>query len=368
MKKIIFGKCYAFSGDALHEAWLAECLALYADAGEAEPQVAIHIVQEMSGRAVIAVNPKAHRTFGHGMLTSFPAVDVYWGWSDAGCLEVEVTLRSRRGVKRNVQRLLSVEYASDLESFEQILHEFVLVPSTYFFSDMAPIHAACLTVNGEACLIAGTGGVGKSAAMLALRDNESVGFVADDISLMSYGSSLVYANMAWPKIYGYNCSDPALKSELLARRGWVDRAHFAVKAWINVASTRRKLRPDRVYLKVESAPVPLSRLYYVVREDVAGFTVVPLDVAVAVEMTIAVLSAEYSIFHDHLHWEKYNALATGRPAMLTMDEVVANWRRLLGECLATVDCYKASVPFDMDHAAYRSCMIDTLVPKVGVAA
>lgn len=368
MKKIIFGKCYAFSGDALHQAWLAECLALYVDAGDVEPQVAIHIAQAMSGRTLIAANPKVHRTFGCGMLTSFPAVDVYWGWSSGGCLEVEVTLRPRRGVKCNVQRLLSMEYASDLESFEQILHEFVLVPSTYFFSDMVPIHAACLTVNGQACLLAGTGGAGKSAAMLALRDNERVGFVADDISLMSYGSSLVYANMAWPKIYGYNCSDPALKNELLSRRGWVDRAHFNVKAWINLASTRRKIRPDRLYLKVESSPVPLSRLYYVVREDVSEFAVVELDYAVAVEMTIAVLSAEYSIFHDHLHWEKYNALATGRPAMLTMDEVVSNWRGLLTECLATVACFKASVPFDMDHAAYRSCMVDTLMPRMGAPA
>lgn len=364
MKKIIFGKCYAFSGDAMYQAWLAESLALYADAGDIPSDVDIHIVNEISGRTLVAMNPKAHRTFDHGMLTSFPAADVYWGWSGRGSLEVEVTLRSRRGVKRNVQKLLSVEYASDLESFEQILHEFVLVPSTYFFSDMVPIHAACLTVNGQACLLAGTGGVGKSAAMLALRQHEGVGFVSDDISLMSYGSSLVYANMAWPKIYGYNCSDPALKGELLAGRGWVDRTHFNVKTWINVASTRRKLRPDRVYRKIESSPVPLSRLYYLVREEVSDFHVASLEASVAVEMTIAVISAEYSIFHDQLYWEQYNALATSRTAMLTMDQVVANWRRLLSECLASVACFKTSVPLNMDHVTYRDCMIDTLMAGV----
>lgn len=361
MKKLIFGRCYSFSSEANQQALLAECLMLYADAGNIDPQVEIRIVRAISKRAPSSINPKAHKKFGHGMVTSFPAVDVYWGWSDGGRLEIEVALKIRHGMKPKIQKLLSMEYASGVESFEQILHEFVLVPSAYFFNDVAPIHAACVTVDGSACLLAGTGGAGKSAAMLALRQHEKVGFVSDDIVIVSAVTSHAYANMAWPKIYGYNCAGNALKGEILAGRGWVDKAHFGVKSWMNSASVRRKVRPDRLYHHVESASAPLSRLYYAVREDVTDIRMSHLGVSNAVEMTIDVIRAEYSIFHDHLYWEQYNASATGTTAMLTMEEVIANWRLVLSKCLAGVACFKVSIPFDVDQAVYRNTMVEILV-------
>jgi len=91
----------------------------------------------------------------------------------------------------------------------------------------------------------------------------------------------------------------------------------------------------------------------VVREDVPDIRVSALNLAHAVDMTIAVVSAEYSIFHDHLYWEEYNALATARTAMLTMDEVTANWRRVLSGSLASVGCFKISIPLKVDHAVYQ---------------
>jgi hypothetical protein len=105
-------------------------------------------------------------------------------------------------------------------------------------------------------------------------------------------------------------------------------------------------------------------LYYVVRENVPDISTSSLEKADAVEMMVAVVSAEYSIFHDHLYWEQYNALATARTAMLTMDEVVTNWRNVLSASLADVRCIKLSVPFDMDHIAYRSRMAEILMAAV----
>ena len=364
MKKLIFGKCYSFSGEAIHQVWLAECLALYADAGDRDAQVEISISKDVSSDAPLAVNPRFHRKFEDGMRTSFPAVDITWRWGKNGCLMVDTVFKLRDGIKQRVKKLLSMEYATDVEYFEQILHEFVLVPSTYFFHDLAPVHASCMTVDGAAFLLAGTGGAGKSAAMLAMRRNERVGFVCDDIAIMSTASSsgsMVYANMAWPKIYGYDCFGNELGDLLLEGRGWVDRTHFRVKNWIDPAIVRRKIRPDHLYREIEPVAAPASRLYYVIREGISDIRLTNLSADSAVEMTVAVVGAEYSIFHDHLHWEKYNALATGRTAMLTMDDVVANWRAVLGECLSSVACYKLSVPFDMDHGMYRRRMVDILM-------
>lgn len=363
MKKLIFGKCYSFSGESEHQVWLAECLALYADAGALESQVEVRICKDVPSTAALAINPRFHRTFEDGMLTSFPALDVYWRRGPDGCLKVEAVFKMRDGLKQRIKRLLSIEYATDVEYFEQLLHELVLVPSTYFFQDLAPMHASCMTVDGVACLLAGTGGAGKSAAMLALRRNERVGFVCDDIALVSSVSSsrsMVYANMAWPKIYGYDCSGSELGGVLLEGRGWVDRTHFRIKNWIDPACVRRKIRPDFLYREIEPIAAPAARLYYVVRESISEMRLSNLEVTSAVEMTIAVIGAEYSIFHDQLLWEQYNALATGRKAMLTMDEVTANWRTVLAACLCSVACFKLSVPFDMDHALYRNRMVEIL--------
>jgi len=364
MKKLIFGKCYSFSGEPDHQVWLAESLALYADAGDLESQVDICISRYAAAGTPLAVNPRLHREYEDGMLTSFPPVDVSWRRSESGSLKVDVVLKPRDGIKQRVKKLISIEYATDVEYFEQVLHEFVLVPSTYFFDDVAPVHASCMTVNGAGCLLAGTGGAGKSAAILALRHDERVGFVCDDIAILSATSpthSVVYANMAWPKIYGYDCAGNELRGVLLDGRGWFDRSHFRAKSWINPAGVRRKIRPDHLYREVEPVGAPAARLYYVIRESVTEMHLSTLDTASAVEMTIAVISAEYSIFHDHLHWEKYNALATGRKAMLSMDEVLVNWRTVLAKCLASVACFKLSVPIHMDHAEYRSRMVEILM-------
>ena len=72
MKKIIFGKCYAFSGDAELEELLAETLDLYADAGDRTPDANIRIGRTVPAHRPASINPRVHETFEHGMLTSFP--------------------------------------------------------------------------------------------------------------------------------------------------------------------------------------------------------------------------------------------------------------------------------------------------------
>ena len=365
MKKIIFGKCYAFSCDAALQELLAESLSLYVDADGREPEVNIHVGRAITRRKPLSINPPVHDTLESGMMTSFPSVDIYWGRAGHGHLDVEVAIKPRRGIRRLIHKLRSMEYPSEIEEFEQILHEFVLVPSVYFFQDVMPIHAASVVVGDRAFLLAGTRGAGKSSALLALRRNQDVGFVSDDIVVMS-ADAQVYGNMAWPKIYGYNCTGDAMKREILTGRGWIDRIHFSIKNRLNPANVRRKMSPDRLYRHVEPASLTLSCLYYLVREDVPGICVSALATDHAVEMTIAVVSAEYSVFHDHLYWEKYNALATMRTAMLTMEEVIANWRRVLSESLAKVGCFKISIPLTVDNAVYENSVTDIIVSSLPV--
>ena len=69
MKKIIFGKCYAFACAADLEDLLAESLSLYPDAGDRTPVVNIRIGHAMTARRPGSINPRVHAAFERGMLT-----------------------------------------------------------------------------------------------------------------------------------------------------------------------------------------------------------------------------------------------------------------------------------------------------------
>lgn len=360
MRKIIFGKCYQFSCEKEFESMLAESVGLYPDAGLTDTNVEINIGRAIDACKPYSVNPKIHKKCQNGMVNIFPSAEVYWSWSNSGSLRVEVAIKNYSVMKMVIGKIWSMEYPREVETFEQILYELVLVPSVYFFKDIAPVHAACVSSAGEAYLLAGTGGVGKSSALLALKQCERVGFISDDISVVS-GDAKTYGNMAWVKIYGYNCVGNDLKREILRDRGCLDSLHFEIRNWLNPTKVRRKVSPDRLYKCIESGDVKVSRLYYLVREDVPDIVVSRISLEDAVAMTISVMSAEYNVFHNQLYWEHYNALAIGRKAMLTMEEVYDNWRTVLSGCFSFIDMYRVSIPFEMDHVEYQSYIRDIVI-------
>ena len=69
----------------------------------------------------------------------------------------------------NLRRVISMEFASELERFVQILHELILVPSTYFFDDIVPIHAAAIAHNQN--VFVADWWCRKSLSLLSIYDN-----------------------------------------------------------------------------------------------------------------------------------------------------------------------------------------------------
>ena len=352
IKKNIFGKCYQFTSIREYKNLLEESVALYSNADDLNPDVEIHIDHTIRTDSPLSINPKIHKKLKNGMVTYFSQAVVFWSWDDSGCLKAEVRPIESTGLNRAINKFRSIEFPKRIETFEQILHELVLVTSVYFFSDIAPIHAASVKVKGKAFLFSGTGGAGKSSLLLALRRIEKITYLSDDITIVS-DRGVAFGNMAWPKIYGYNCLGNNLKNEILANRGLIDSIHFNVRNRINPERVRRKIAPNKLYLYAESSGVTIDALYFLFRENVKKIKVSCLSIDDAIKMTISVMMAEYSVFHNFIRWEEFNSVATGTKPMLTINGVICVWRSIFIEAFSKINIFKVSLPFHIDNKEYQ---------------
>ncbi len=99
--------------------------------------------------------------------------------------------------RRNIRATVSEELAADRGFWDRILLPIamgVLGPAV----GVVPVHAACLTLNGEGLLIAGESGAGKSTLSVALAQG-GFGYISDDWSYLSMqGGEIVVHGMSVP--------------------------------------------------------------------------------------------------------------------------------------------------------------------------
>lgn len=352
MKKFIFGRCYKFSCHEDVEDMLVETVGLYQDIDD-EPEVYVTIkINQDFEESLLTRNPAIHARTNHGMVTSFGKHVVNWLFDDDGFLHIDLYYNEPKGYISLINKLISIEYSSRMESFLQVLYELVLVPSVYFFSEKSmPVHAASLKVGSRCVLLAGTGGVGKSSAMLALKEIEGAAFISDDIVTVSKNRK-AFGNMAWPKIYGYNCVGNDVKKELLSGRSWLDRIQFNCLNYMNPSRVRRKISPLRLFNEVSTSGAEITDVLYLFRENVHEMKVSKMQLDETILLTIEVLLAEYGIFHNHLYWEKYNSIARGLSPVLDLEVVKKNWGEVLSRAFSEARIFKISIPLDYDHKQY----------------
>lgn len=357
VRKIIFGKLYEIHWEGSFESVVEPSVALYPDGPKsASADVRIKIVKRLAHLTPLSINPKIHKSLTDGMCTIFGKVHACWKPCEDGALAI--TMAVPNSISLNfLRRAKSKEFPTPVEEFEQLLHELILVPSVYFSASTAPLHAAAVSIPSGNILIAGTGGVGKSSAILALRALKGAAFISDDISVVS-SQGTVYGNMAWPKIYGYNCAGSAIGNEILKGRGLIDRVHFKVRNALNPDKVRRKIQPDRLYGSVVPSGVDVTRICYLFREDVPQMSLGSLSVDAAADMSVAVMESEYGIFHRHISWEEYSALARNSEPLLRMRDVRSRWRDIYRSAFSRAEVTKISIPLRIDHAQYQSEIVD----------
>ena len=356
-KKRIFGKTYQFTCIDRNSALLLGSVGLYPDASDSPVDISINIVDKIEEGGCVSQNPAIFFKCQDGIITKFPPCTIKWKRKVVS-KPIEIDLHiptARRGIRAEISKFRSREFSTDIEVFEQILHELVLVPSTYFFEDLSLVHAAVLAVNNEAILLAGTGGTGKTSALLALRNDDRVSFVSDDIAVISKDGR-VFPNLAWPKVYGYNLSSYITKHELLKGRGRLDRFQFNYKLRKNPKAVRRKVRPDRLYREFKNDGIPISKIIYLFRDHSSEIRTTPLKRGLAIRMGIDIMKTEYTIFHNHLLWDVYNSLPLNESPVLDLNLVFERWATNLEQAFEDKTIQLLHIPREIAHEAYLDFM------------
>ena len=257
----------------------------------------------------------------------------------------------RGGLIGALKRVWHMEFPTLFDHIVQIVHELVLIPSTYMHHDLALLHAACITRNGKAALFSGTGGVGKSSTMLHLAKNKSFQFCSDDICAIS-SSATVFPNLAWPKIYGYNVSNKKTKDVVFNSIGLASKLHFYLKSAAKMP-VRRKVSPLALYQHLLKDQANISSLTFLKREKCDSPRIEEISLACARDMSISIMETEYGVFHRVLEWEKYNALGIGESPFFTMDEIRIAWGKVHMSALQNCSIRKISIPLSAQFSDFR---------------
>lgn len=360
MKKEIFGKSVVINSSTEYEDLVLDSVDLYHDCKSEHTDIIVHIGKN-SVFTIESTNPKLLSNCDSGFITRYRNVEISWGYIDS-ILNVYVNLKEKSKLRDFVSKVVSMEFATQSQMIGQILHELVLVPMNYFYGDCFPIHAATVCKNNNSYLFTGTGGVGKSSALLSLKD-AGYSFHSDDIVLINKDGT-TFGNMARPKIYGYNCEGNRIQSLLLKDRGRLDKAHFLLKKKYNPSKVRRKICPKELFNGSISLSAEAEKMFYLFREDVSEFSVSEInDLKIARDMAVSVISAEYIEFHRFIEWHNYNSIALGKKPLLNIEEVKKNWHLTLDSALKNVQVYKVSIPINMPHEEYQKsikALIDEL--------
>jgi len=191
--------------------------------------------------------------------------------------------------------------------------------------------------------------------MIAVAGMDGFSFISDDIAIVS-DSGLVYGNMAWPKIYGYNCVANDMKSRVLKNRGIFDVAHFWLKNKIDPSSVRRKIKPNALFQNWHAGGNSLSNICFLFRTNVSDFELDVVSRETAVDMACHVMLAEYQVFHKYINWEEYNSQAAGLVPVLRMADILKKWRGIYKNIFPD-QVYVLRIPMNVAHAAYNKQIV-----------
>ena len=255
---------------------------------------------------------------------------------------------SRNPLVELIRKWRFSQFSDRTERIGMIFHENVLIPMFFFVRGMLPVHGAGVVGgDGKAILFGGGGGTGKTTMELELCRKHGYSFLCDDFAVV-HASGMVYPNLAFPKIYGYNLvGNSDLQKLLLDSQGFLDRIHWRMKKRQGLDQVRRRFSPSQLYRSVNTTEVPFGTYVFLERSDIPSIEIVQIEPSIAVDLTIDVIKSEYDHFFQPLQNDGISL-------------PVGEWRSTLHSALNETRCLRASIPSSMDNKAYRSSLIDAL--------
>lgn len=365
IRKKIANLCVEITSDASSEA-LALLDSELTNYPAAEKDMSADIViqytdaSKLLGEAIPRSNNPALFTLSDNSVSmNFHHTKINWSLrNDSGPLNIRVASDwSKRSWQKKFR---SMQYTHPFENIGQIFHELLLIPTLQMFysEQLAVLHgSAVISPDGDVSIFGGTGGVGKTSLMLELARERGYQFLADDISIIN-SDATVFANLAFPKIYGYNTLGvPDMKKQLLGGKGVMDRLAWNLKMKLRgPSSVRRRIDPEVFFPAGVAQQGSLKNYYILFRSSSPKLEVNPIDIDTTIQMNHCVMRAEYSNLYRHLHWYEYNTIGTGESADpgLVYRNIWSNSERIQREAFAKANCFQVNVPDTMKAQDLKS--------------
>lgn len=355
LRKLIFGKRIFFNtNDRMTKNIIKDRFRLYPNF-DGEEEILININEHTSTQfKEISKNPKLHSSIENGFEVVIGNTKANWKYGEKIIIDVSVR-DSKNSIISMLKKFISREFnASSKRIIDQILYEQILVPTMYNYQDYALIHSSGFKYKGKTFLLGGTGGTGKTSASIQISQDEKASFINDDMSVVD-SLGYIYPNLAYPKIYAYNTiGDVNLERELLLNKSLGNKLHWKVMKKINISKVRRKIAPEQLFKSVETVKIPLDYYIILFKEDVQEMKITEINKVTAIDSTIAVMQSEYSgIFNNHVFWHEFNSLLNNKEKLISMNQVLGNWKKVLNSAFNNKKLLKLSIPLDISHTEYK---------------
>ncbi len=257
-------------------------------------------------------------------------------------------------IRKVIRKWLNMQFTNRVENIGQIFHENILIPMTFFFDNLVPIHASGFSLNGKSILLGGTGGTGKTTLELEFCLNKNASFITDDIAILD-NKGYLFSNYNYPKIYGYNLvGNSKLKNTIFKKESFFSKLHwFLHKTVFGLSKVRRKISPFNLFENVSVEKTKLTNYFVLSKNECSEINKTKLSVESISKMTIEVIFTEYNYFFNQLKWHEFNALSKGNMPIITTNKLEEKWLNLLNNNLKKSGNYLINIPFNISHSEFK---------------
>lgn len=313
------------------------------ESGKGRHDISLDIVEKLDFRGLN--NPAGHIETDRGFIARYSAADIEYSFDGPSLAEIRVAIRqdASRSV-RWLKKIKNIQYAAPYESAGQIVHELALIPSACFDPSRAVFHSSAIAgVNGEVTMIGGTGGIGKTSLALELCGAGAT-FLADDMAVVSK-EGWVSPNLAYPKVYKYNVSDPDLYARVFKDASRINRWQWSARGLLGSDKVRRRVSPATLYDNYSELGGSLARYVILIKDssvDRIQFSAVSPETAA--RMSLSVIASELSRLLMHINWHEFNSVAMGRPPAVLTHSLLQAWQRNMQLALSGCESVVCRLP------------------------
>ena len=305
---------------------------------------------------LISQNPKQHYFYKNVFFIEDKLSNIAFVFNDERKLKkvyFKINYAKSRS-RRIIRKWFNMQFTNRIENVGQIFHENVLIPLSFFYKNLTPIHAAGISINEISYLLGGTGGVGKTTIELEQCFRNKYTFITDDIAVVN-NKGEVYLNNNHPKIYGYNLvGNPLLRKKLFKNTTLLNKIHWNLhKKIFGLNKVRRKTSPKDVFQNVLNKKQELNNYFILSKHTISKIEKEKLTKEQAIEMTISILFTEYQYFFNHIYWHEFNALSNNSKPLTSVKEIKEQWTENLTTVFNNVEITLVKIPIDLSHAEFK---------------